>query len=210
MTPDQKSIDKLAKRPIQYWFEDGIGELVTGGLLALIGIYFTLQAMVTHPGWRAAISILSVIIIGSGVIVGRLLIAKLKEQLVYPRTGYVSYPRRPSRGKLAVTIGSVITVALLVIILGRSDSTIDWTPFVSGAICGALLLFQAYQTGLTRLYLEAGLAVLIGGVVAFSSISGMFSSGVFFLVYGLVMVFAGGCAYRQYLKNAPPINQQEV
>jgi len=204
-----KSLDQLTKRPLQYWFEDGIGELVTGGLFTLIGIYFVLQAMIPHPGWRAAISILSVAIIGGGVIGGRVLIAKLKERLVYPRTGYVSYPRRPSKGRLAVTIGTVIAVAIMVIMLGSANSAIDWTPLVIGVICGALMLFQAYQTGFNRLYLEAALAVLIGVTIAILGIGDMFSSGIFFLIYGLVMAFAGVCALRSYLQKAPPASTQE-
>ncbi len=41
-------IDRLTKRPIQYWFEDGIGELITGGLFVLIGVYHFLQAINVH------------------------------------------------------------------------------------------------------------------------------------------------------------------
>lgn len=207
MTSDNKSIDKLTKRPIQYWFEDGISELVTGGLFALTGIYFVLQATITHPGWLAAISILSVLIIGGGVIVGRMLIAKLKERLVYPRTGYVTYPKRHSKGKLATTIGTAIAVFATVLLLASTQSTLDWTLLVIGIICGALMLYQAYQTGITRLFIEAVLAVLIGATIAILGAGDMLSSGLFFVIYGLVIIFAGGCALRSYLQKAPPHGQ---
>lgn len=187
--PSNKSLDQLTKRPIQYWFEDGIGELVTGGLFLLIGFYLVLQTMLTQSFWRAVVSILSVIFISGGVLLGRMLIAKLKERLVYPRTGYVSYPKRPSKAKLAVTIGTTIAIAFVVIMLGNLDSTFNWTTLVIGAICGALILFQAVQTGLYRLYIEAVLAVLIGVTIGSLVPDGMLSSGLFFVIYGLVMGF---------------------
>jgi len=204
-----KSLDQLTKRPIQYWFEDGIGELVTGGLFLLIGVYLILQSMLTQSFWQAAVSILSVFFISGGVILGRMLIAKLKGRLVYPRTGYVSYPRHPNKQKLAVTLGTVIAVAILVIMLGNLDSTFNWTTLVIGAICGALILFQAYQTGLYRLYIEAVLAILIGTTLGSLVPDSMLSSGLFFVIYGLVMMFAGGCALRSYFQKAPLSHHQE-
>jgi len=204
-----KSLDQLTKRPIQYWFEDGIGELVTGGLFLLIGFYLILQSMLTQSFWRAAVSILSVFFISGGVILGRMLIAKLKGRLVYPRTGYVSYPRHPSKQKLAVTLGTVIAVAMLVIMLGNLDSTFNWTTLVIGAICGGLILFQAYQTGLYRLYIEAVLAILIGATLGSLFPDSMLSSGLFFVIYGLVMMFAGGCALRSYFQKAPHNHHQK-
>jgi hypothetical protein len=203
-------IDRITKRPIQYWFEDGIGELITGGLFVLIGIYFVLQEIITSPALKGVLSILSVFIIGGGVLLGRRLINKLKEQLVYPRTGYVTYPRRPSKGKLAVTLSMTIAVAIMVIMLGRSNSTFDWITFVIGAICGALMFFQAVQTSLFRLYLEATLAILMGAVVAVLGTGGMLNSGLYFLIYGLILIFAGGCALRNYFKKAPVTEEVEL
>jgi hypothetical protein len=206
-----KSLNELTKRPIQYWFEDGIGELVTGGLFTLIGSYLILQAILSNSVWQAVISILSVIVIGGGVFLGRVLIAKLKERLVYPRTGYVSYPKRPSKGKLAVTLITVIAVAISVIMLGRSESDFTWTTFVIGAICGALMLFQAIQTGFYRLYIEAALAFLLGATMANPAFAGKLNNGLFFLIYGLILVFAGGCALFSYFQRAPsPTHEEET
>ena len=32
MTTNNQNLEKLTKRPIQYWFEGGIGELITGSV----------------------------------------------------------------------------------------------------------------------------------------------------------------------------------
>ena len=209
MKSNNVQLDKLTKRPIQYWFEDGIGELVTGGLFFLIGINFCIQAAITSPQIKAIISLTSVIIIGGGVILARKLISRIKEQIIYPRTGYVSYPKRPSKGKVAITIGSTVTVAIFVIFLGSTTSTFDWTPIVISAICGGLMFYQAVQTGVYRLYIESALAVLIGIIIAFLEIGDMFSSGIFFIIFGLVLMIGGGCALHSYFKKAPPITNKE-
>ena len=59
MKSNDEQIKKFTKRPIRYWFEDGIGELVTGGLFGLIGVYLIIQQMVTSPIWIGIFSIFS-------------------------------------------------------------------------------------------------------------------------------------------------------
>ena len=203
------NLDKITKRPIQYWFEDGIGELITGALFTLIGVYFLIQEMIASSIMKGMLGIVSVFIIGGGTILGRILIAKLKERLVYPRTGYVSYPKRPGKGKLAVTLGMVIAIAIMVIMLGSASSTINWIPIVIGAICAALMLYQAIQTGIFRLFIEAALAILIGTLIAILGNSEPTGSGLFFIIYGPVMIFAGGCALWNYFKTTPPATNSE-
>ena len=71
------------------------------------------------------------------------------------------------------------------------------------------MLYQAIQTGVYRLYIESALTVLIGIIIAFLEIGGMFSGGIFFVIYGLVLMFGGGCALVSYFKKAPPITNKE-
>ena len=150
------------------------------------------------------------IVIGFGVILGRALIGMLKEQFVYPRTGYVTYPKRPSKRKLAITIGTAIAVIPILIILGSSDRKLNWIPIIIGAICGALMFFQAAQANIFRLYIEAALAPLAGTLIAFSRLEEAFGSGCFFMVYGAILIFGGGCALHNYFKNAPNPEKMEM
>ena len=200
----QENLDKLTKRPIQYWFEDGIGELITGGLFALIGIYFTIQQKLTSPLWIGIFSIFSIILIIGGTLLGRILIGKLKEHLIYPRTGYVGYSKQPSKGKLIITLSTAIGITLLIVMLGNFYSTLNWVPIITGLICGILMLYQGIKTGIFRLYLEAVLAPMIGVMITFSSANEDLGNSLFFLIYGAVLIFGGGCALRQYFKQAPP------
>jgi hypothetical protein len=205
MQSNDVNINKLTKRPIQYWFEDGIGEFVMGALYFLIGINFYLQATITSPQIKAILSLVSVFIIGGGVIITRKLIGRIKEHIIYPRTGYVSYPKRPRKTKIAILIVSLVAVAVITIFLGKSSNSFDWTSIVISVICGGLMLYQAVQTGVFRLFVESILAILIGIVIAFLNMGGMFSSGIFFISFSMVLMISGGCAFVYYLKKSSPI-----
>ena len=115
--------------------------------------------MAGRPVWPSRSQILRqlglVALIGGGVLLSRKIIALFKERLVYPRTGYVAYVKRPSKGKLVITSSCVIAVAFSIILLGRSISTFNWVPVIIGAICGFLMFYQAYQASIYRLFIEA-------------------------------------------------------
>ena len=120
MQSNDVNLNKLAKRPIQYWFEDGIGEFVMGVLYFLIGVNFYLQATITFPQIIAILSLVSVLIIGGGVIITRKLIGRIKEHIIYPRTGYVSYPKRPRKTKIAILIVSLVAVTVFTIFFAEA------------------------------------------------------------------------------------------
>jgi len=209
MQSNNVNLNKLTKRPIQYWFEDGIGEFVMGILYFIIGINFCIQATVIFPQIKAILSLVSVFIIGGGVIITRKLIGRIKELFIYPRTGYVSYTKQPRKAKITISIVSMVAVAVFAIFLRNSSNSFDWTPIVIGVICGLLMLYQAFQTSVFRLYVEAILAILIGIVIATLNISGLFSSGIFFISFGLILIIGGGCAFVYYLKKTTPIEKKE-
>ena len=209
MQSNDVNLNKLTKRPIQYWFEDGIGELTMGILYFLIGINFYIQATISSPQIKAILSLVSVFIIGGGVIITRKLIGRIKEQVIYPRTGYVSYPKRPRKAKIVISIVSLVAVTVFALFLGKSSNSFDWTPIVISVTCGVLMLYQAVQTSVIRLYVESILAILIGLVVAYLNLGGMYSSGIFFISFGLVLMIGGGCAFVYYLKNSSPISKKE-
>ncbi|MFN2128861.1 MAG: hypothetical protein ACK2TU_13460 [Anaerolineales bacterium] len=209
MQSNNVNLNKLTKRPIQYWFEDGIGEFVMGILYFIIGINFCIQATVISPQIKAILSLVSVFIIGGGVIITRKLIGRIKELFIYPRTGYVSYTKQPRKAKITISIVSMVAVAVFAIFLRNSSNSFDWTPIVIGVICGLLMLYQAFQTSVFRLYVEAILAILIGIVIATLNISGLFSSGIFFISFGLILIIGGGCAFVYYLKKTTPIEKKE-
>ena len=209
MRSNDVNLDKLKKRPVQYWFEDGIGELVMGIFYFIIGINFYIQATITSPPIKAILGLASVFIIGGGVLITRKLIDRIKEHIIYPRTGFVSYPKRPRKAKIAISIVSLVAVAGLVLFFRKSSTTFDWTTIVISVICGVLMLYQAVQTSVFRLYIESILAIVIGIVITFLEMDGMISSGFFFISFGLILMIGGGCAFVYYLKSSSQIAKKE-
>src|SRR5690348_5415922 len=82
----------VQQRVKRYWFKDGIGEIVVGGLFLLLALYFAghrwlpsdTKAPMVLDGGLTLILIL-------GVFFTRKLINVFKTHITYPRTGYVEY-----------------------------------------------------------------------------------------------------------------------
>ena len=88
----QSNLSDVEQRVKRYWYTDGIGELIAGGMFLLLGLYFSIQQYFGHQSLVGVIlqSSLLVVLIG-GAMIGRRLISVLKTRLTYPRTGYVEY-----------------------------------------------------------------------------------------------------------------------
>jgi len=116
MEHDLSEIEQRIKR---YWYTDGIGELIGGGMFVLLGLYFALQEFLGQNSMAGGILQASFALLMIGcVFAGRWLINTLKTRLTYPRTGYVEYQvnERGSRGKriLPVILGFVIAALITI------------------------------------------------------------------------------------------------
>ena len=108
-------IERITKRPIQYWFEDGLGELLTGSLFSIMGLFFLIQGWTTNSIVGYLAGILGMVAIGAGPWLSRFFLKKLKEKVIYPRTGYVKFTtlkrsRRILTGIVAIVVSSGLVV----------------------------------------------------------------------------------------------------
>ncbi|HEX5941773.1 MAG TPA: hypothetical protein VFY66_05815, partial [Anaerolineales bacterium] len=88
----QTNISDVEQRVKRYWYTDGIGELIGGGMFILLGIYFALQGFLGQNSTLGGILQVSLILVMiGGSVISRKLINVLKTRLTYPRTGYVEY-----------------------------------------------------------------------------------------------------------------------
>src|SRR5215212_4035655 len=88
----QSNSADIEQRLRRYWYSDGIGELIGGGMFILLGLYFALQEFLGENSLVSGIlqASLILLIIG-GMFISRRLINALKTRLTYPRTGNVEY-----------------------------------------------------------------------------------------------------------------------
>jgi len=82
----------IQQRVRRYWFKDGLGEMMVGGLFLLLALYFAghrwLPSNTNAPMYLDG-SLVFILIVG--IFFTRRLIGIFKTNITYPRTGYVEY-----------------------------------------------------------------------------------------------------------------------
>src|SRR5512138_969098 len=88
----QSNLSNVEQRIRRYWYTDGIGELIGGGMFILLGLYFAIQQLLGQNSMVSGILQASLaLLMIAGMFVSRRLINGLKARLTYPRTGYIEY-----------------------------------------------------------------------------------------------------------------------
>ncbi|GAP09087.1 hypothetical protein BECAL_00226 [Bellilinea caldifistulae] len=207
-------LETAQKRTRRYWYEDGLSEMAAGAvilLMALINLAIALLAPAGWKGWLSAVG-LPVMVIGGGVL-ARLLVARLKERLTYPRTGYIRYPRpKPTRRFLSA--GIAIGVALIVTIMSAwfsAAQTERLIPALTGLLTAILILSIGASIGLVRFYLLAVWQFGFGLLGSRLNLPAPYDLVLFFGALGIGLFISGGITLLGYLRNnpLPPANDEE-
>ena len=199
-------IDRAIRRTRRYWYDDGLTEVAVGCILLLIAALFYVEAVAPAGPLMAGLSSLGlpVIVIG-GSLVARRLVALAKERLTYPRTGYVSYPRRPgARSKKATALVAAATAASVAVLVVSLPASRVWLPAVQGLLAGAFTFYLGHELRLARFYALAAVSVLLGAVAAASGLGDLLGSAAYFTGLGLAFVVSGGLALSAYLRATCP------
>src|SRR5512138_856027 len=118
----------VEQRVKRYWYTDGIGELIGGGMFLLLGLYFSLQQ---YFGDRSLVGALLqsglVLFLIVAIFFGRRLINALKARLTYPRTGYVEYQaiEKNKFWQRVLTMAIAMAIAMFMVVISRRVSAID-------------------------------------------------------------------------------------
>lgn len=204
-------IQDIQKRPYNYWFIDGLGEMIAAVLLLMIGAAFFIQGTTTPGSLPYMLSgIAGLLLISGGPWLARPVMSKLKERFTYPRTGYVAYkqpsPKRRAWVMLAAFLVSIATVSLL---LANAEMSITWLPMIEGVCIGGFLLNSAFQHNIRRFYTLAGISVTAGAGLAISGFGDLAGTGIFLIFIGAVVLFSGVCTFRSYRKSYPDMLEAE-
>jgi len=191
-------------RAIQYFYVDGSFEFGFGLLCLILAVFFYAE---THlQGWLSAIvdSSLVLVMVGGFWLVNRL-VKRIKENVTYPRTGYVKYrrddnPRRGWRVALGL-IGGGLGAAVAAVLVTSLNVRLATMPVLTGFILGIVLGFLGWRARLQRFYLLAGLSIAVG--VAFSGVESALALAAYYLTFGLLLFASGGVTLWIYLRRTP-------
>lgn len=204
----QSNISDVEQRVKRYWYTDGIGELIGGGMFILLGIFFTAQQYFGENSMLGGLlqAGLVLLLIG-GMYIGRWLIKELKARLTYPRTGYVEYQvdqANINRRRAIAAVVAILVAGLTMIFAQGMPSFLNLTLALTGIAVGLILIFaQGRGSGLERFYLLGGISFVLGIVLSLSGLADGYALGLFYGLMGLMFAVSGGLVLRRYLQENP-------
>jgi hypothetical protein len=202
MNPDD--LQKPRLRALQYFYVDGTFEFAFSLLCLILAAFFYLETHVR--GWLGAVvdASLVLVMIAGGWLVRRL-IGWLKENVTYPRTGYVTYPpkrglQRGARLVLGMAIGAM-AAGLAVVLTAKAIRGVAAMPILSGVLLGLVLALLGWRARLTRFHVLGALSAAAGLLLGWSGLGNDLGLTVYYLAFGLVMSASGGLTLWTYLRH---------
>ncbi|PKN91998.1 MAG: hypothetical protein CVU44_17040 [Chloroflexi bacterium HGW-Chloroflexi-6] len=172
----KNNIEVAMQRAQGYWFIDGLSEILSGIMLALLGTVFFFRAQVQNAEQVFSASNAKDTILILGLSLGMATVVWLKQKITYRRTGYVE-PRLENFGArlqkywkvIALIAGVPFVLILLMLVFPWARAGLfygmTWIPAAIGFGFGIFMFVQAKQTGLKRFrilcYLDFTLAVML-------------------------------------------------
>ncbi|MGE5376266.1 MAG: hypothetical protein ACM3XO_14505 [Bacteroidota bacterium] len=203
----QPTISEAERRINRYWYTDGLGELIGGGMFIVLVIYFALQDFLGQNSMLSGIlqASLALLLLG-GAFVSRRLINSLKTHFTYPRTGYVEYrtSKKETVSKRFWAFLLAFVIAGLSIAFVGIFKSFDSRVAVKGFIVGMILvLLRAKSSRLARFYFLAGVSVLLGFALSTSGLSNGYSLGLYYGLMGVCFLVSGSLTLARYLHENP-------
>jgi hypothetical protein len=203
----QRNLSEVELRVKRYWYTDGIGELIGGGMFVLLGLYFGIQE---YLGGHSLVSMIlqsSLVLIMLGGIFGvRWLVNTLKIRLTYPRTGYVEYRvnEQETKRRRYVVMAIAMMIAFASIVVVKYIRGLDSMVLVTGILVGVVFIaLRGKSSGLTRFYILGGFSFLLGIGLSFSGLPEAYNLALFYSLLGIVIMISGGLTLRRYLLENP-------
>lgn len=205
MTTDP--VQHAQKRAFQYWYVDGTFEFSFGGLCLLLAAYFYADALLAQA-WISNLMIVFflLVMLGGAFVINRLVML-LKERITFPRTGYISFPRKTGSRRWAsmLLLGAVsaaVSVVMVLVLMNR-PAGFDWTVTASGLLFGAVVTYLAFRTGAARFFIHAALSIGLGLAFGFANLTENIGLTAFYGLLGLGMLTVGGFSLWMYLRQNP-------
>ena len=193
------------RRAKRHWYEDGLTEIGIGGIFVVLALYFGALGFAAARLGRVAsvlVNLLMPVIVLAGGLGMRRLLRRAKEQLVYPRAGYATYPRRRNVPRW-VTAAIAGAIAGLTTALVRTAPGVDaWIPAFQGFLVAGFLLWLGRFAGLPRFSLLGLIAGLAGVGISLLQPDSNTAGALFFGAVGVALVVSGSLALRRFMGQA--------
>lgn len=203
----EKNLSDVEQRVQRYWYTDGIGELIGGGMCLLLGLYFSAQQ---YFGDQSIVGVILqssfVVILIGGVFIARRVINILKTRVTYPRTGYVEYRTNDKNmiWRRVFSAAIAMTVAIFSVAIARRIDAIDSMVAVTGVLVSVILLVkQGWSSRVWRFYVLSATSLILGIALSVSGLPGGYNLGAFYGLMGTAFAISGSLTLRRYLQENP-------
>lgn len=190
----------LPRRTRRYWMVDGLPELLMGSLFLLAGV-LQLVSLLAPSNIAGFAMLLVPLLMMVGTLFGRRVLHAVKARLTYPRTGYVEYPQ-PKRwqqvlgGLLGFGLGMALTALLFTV-----QFSATWIPVITGFTLALGMVYLGFYMGLTRFYILAVFASILGILLQFLRVDGFLGASSVMALMGVWLLIAGGITLYRYLQR---------
>jgi hypothetical protein len=198
-------IEKLEKRTVRSFYDDGLTEIAAGLMFLILGAYFILQLGATGSTAGSILSSVFLIVFFAAFFLVNRLLRFFKRRITYPRTGYVAFKKKepsPKRRVATAVVAGIISAALA-ILFRISPSVKLLFPAVNGLLFAVAALLLAHRVGVTRFYVLSAASAAIGVGLALAGVGDLNGLGFFYLLFGAAVLVAGLAALIVYLGRNP-------
>lgn len=203
----ETQLDKVMQRTQRYFYEDGLVEITVGVLfLAIGGLTLAFAAGLPAP-LVVIISLVTPLALFGAARLLRKIVGRAKEEITYPRTGYVSYRQDRSSRDRWIVVAFALGLAVLILFLPESFSQM---PVVEGALLLIIFAVLAYRLSLRRFYLIGFLGLLVGAGSAYLLGDDTLGTAATFAGTGVAVLASGVLVLIRYLQRnpKPPVDER--
>lgn len=190
-------IELIRRQAMRHKYEDGFVEM-SMGIIYIASAIFLIAIFAAEQAYALIIAFCALVAIFSGAFVVRHIVKNLKEQVTYPRTGYVEYS--PEKRHVSRWLEIVLALSLVGVAFVFYD-TPELLAFFNGLVLAISIGYKSWQANLKRLSGVAGLAFLFGILFAVPDLSVQISYIGPVMGTGLALIISGTMAFRDYLQT---------
>lgn len=206
------NIDKVIRNTRRYWFVDGIVEISGGALITFIALSYFLTSLISNVVLKSILLGLGqplVIILGAFVI--RKIVAWLKDNITYPRTGYLYFNNPPENRRVQriIKVIFVSVIVSLVVAFFMKLLPMQLMPVISMVIFSIFTIYLGYQNAVTRFYFVALVLIALGVIISVVNLDDVMRFVIIYAALGLTWMISGAIALINYLRKTTPLKENE-